>query len=303
MAARAAGFPYLRVNRFLASYARENMNDARFAEWMNRMIALGTEAYAVELGNLPADKAEELAHALWNIDARYAWLRPAITECTARLAALDVMDSERRSELRGAANVPADYATWQRIVGLYWISRLPFAAGIRRWHEETRAQYAQPLETLPVKGRLQAYLPPPGSLSLDELAGMLERATANPLCIPDPRRETRSAVPRLRAEFEWTMRARRTSPVSGWGSPILRNRVERRCSIARVAHAFAGRHCTAHTRRSRTAQGRRLYLLGGQLDGVLLLVRSRPTGPWCTIEPCVVLPCSPHARSAPAAIG
>src|SRR6185295_1884601 len=73
MAARVAGFPYLRVSRFLASYAGEDLDDARFRDWMGRMVALGREAYAVEVGNLDVAQAETLAHALWDIDARYIW--------------------------------------------------------------------------------------------------------------------------------------------------------------------------------------------------------------------------------------
>ena len=71
MAARVAGFPYLRVSRFLASYADEEMSDAQFAEWMNRMIALGRQAHAIEIANLPVDQAEALGHALWEICLLY----------------------------------------------------------------------------------------------------------------------------------------------------------------------------------------------------------------------------------------
>ena len=126
MAARVAGFPYLRVNRFLASYAGEEMTAAQFAGWMGRLVALGTDGHAVELGNLAAEDAERLAHDLWEIAERYAWVRQAVAGCAERLAGLDAADAERRAQLRREARVPDDYATWQRIVGLYWLTRVPF---------------------------------------------------------------------------------------------------------------------------------------------------------------------------------
>jgi hypothetical protein len=86
MAARMAGFPYLRVNRFLASYAEEELDDARFGEWVNRMRALGTEAWAVEIANLPAPRCSVTSCGSWARglhgraprwwNARGAWLPP-----------------------------------------------------------------------------------------------------------------------------------------------------------------------------------------------------------------------------------
>lgn len=287
MAARVAGFPYLRVNRFLASYAGEEMTGAQFAEWKNRMIALGTEAYAVELVNLPAGKAEELAHELWSVGARYAWLRPAITECTARLAALDAADPARNLELRGAARVPDDYATWQRIVGLYWITRLPFASGIRRWHEETRAVFAQPPDALPVKGRLQWYLPPSGLPGRAEVGAMLERASANALGIPDPRRDDLEALYRVFApEFVVDIASEADEPGEiGWGgaTPQVVSKapvVYRRASHTRYAGRVLLQLNYAIWFPARP-KGAGWDILGGQLDGVLWRVTLAPDGtPW-----------------------
>ena len=288
MAARVTGFPYLRVNRFLASYAREEMTDARFAEWKDRMIALGSQAYAAELANLPAGSAEELAHELWRIDARHAWPRPAITECTARLAALDVADPDRRAQLLAAARVPDDYATWQRIVGLYWITRLPFSAGIRRWHEETRAVFSQSLETLPVKGRLLTYLPPPGTPGAGEIAAILERASANPLGIPDPGRDDLEALFRLFApEFVVDTATDADHPgelgFSGEGTPQVVSRAP--VVYRRISHTrYAGRpllqlnYAIWFPARPR---GVGWDMLSGQLDGVLWRVTLAPDGgPW-----------------------
>jgi hypothetical protein len=62
MAARVAGFPYLRASRFLASYTRNDLSEAQFDQWVGRMMTLGREAHRVELANLPAANRVALGH-------------------------------------------------------------------------------------------------------------------------------------------------------------------------------------------------------------------------------------------------
>jgi hypothetical protein len=288
MAARVAGFPHLRVNRFLASYAGEAMTDAQFAGWMRRLAALGADGHAVELGNLSAADAERLAHDLWSMDARYAWVRPAVAGCAERLAELDAADAERRAELRRAARVPDDYATWQRIVGLYWLTRVPFAAGIRRWHAETRAVFAQPLPALRVTGRVHAYVPPGDPSTPAQAAGIAARSSADALAVPDPRGADLELLFRAHAPvFEVDVAGEADEPGEpGWGENGTPRIVSKRPVVYRRA---------SHTR----YQGRALLqlnyaiwfperpkesawdLLGGRLDGVLWRVTLGPDGaPW-----------------------
>lgn len=288
MTARVAGFPYLRVNRFLASYAREEMSDARFAEWLKRMVALGTEGYTVELGNLSVDEAERLAHALWNVDARHAWTRPAVVECAARLAALDAADPGRRAALREAARVPDEYRTWQRIAGLYWLTRVPFAAGIRRWEKETSAVFARAPDAIASRGRLRAYVPPEGRLSRERLAGLLERSAVNALGIPDPGRDELEALYRTYApEFVVDTAGDADEPGElGWGEADTPRVVTRRPVVyRRVSHArYGGRallqlnYAIWFPARARVSEH---DLLSGELDAVLWRVTLAPDGtPW-----------------------
>jgi hypothetical protein len=287
MAARVAGFPYLRVNRFLASYAGQVTGEA-FADWMGRLVALGSDGYAVELGNLAVEDAERLAHDLWSMDARYAWARDAVAECTERLAGLDAADAVRRTELNRAARVPDDYATWQRIVGLYWLTRIPFASGIRRWHAETLAVFGQPLDALPVRGRVQTYVPPHGLPTPAQVAGILARSSGSPLAIPEPRGADLETLFRTHAPiFEVDVATDADEPGEpGWGENGTPKIVSKRPVVYRRA---------SHTR----YQGRALLqlnysiwfperpresgwdLLGGRLDGVLWRVTLGPDGaPW-----------------------
>ena len=170
LAARVAGFPYLRADRFLASYAREALEPAAHAEWVSRMRAMGSAANAIEIANLPRGA----------VDAA------AVERCSAELAAADLADPRRREPLKNSVAVPDDYSTPKRVAGLYWLTRIPFAAGIRRWHEEVRDTFATPLAALPVAGEVKRYAPPGTRRPAAEIAAIIARASANALRIPAP---------------------------------------------------------------------------------------------------------------------
>jgi hypothetical protein len=134
------GFPYLRVDRLSASRAGVADDPSRFALWRQRLQALDQAARAHELRNAAASSVADLE------------------ACHRTLAQADDAPAAREA-LRRAAQVPDDYSTALRAMGVYPVTKLAFAAGIRGWHEQTRAVFAQPLGALPVEGRLQAYVP------------------------------------------------------------------------------------------------------------------------------------------------
>ena len=291
MAARVAGFPYLRVDRFLASYAGDTMNDAQFADWMSRMIELGRRGYEVELANLPAEKADALGVALWEVGRQHAWAGPALADCTARLAAADYQDAGRRAALREAARVPDEYVTWQRVAGLYWLTRIPFAAGIRRWQREVRDEFARPPAALRAAGELKSYAPPPllSRLTQPEVAALLQRAASNALGIPDLRGDELEAVFRAHApEFVVDTAGAADLPGElGWqdGSdvPGIVSRlpvVYRRVSHARYRGRALLQLSYALWFPERPREGA-WDLLAGRLDGVVWRVTLAPDGaPW-----------------------
>ncbi|MCS7100979.1 MAG: hypothetical protein NZL99_04690, partial [Burkholderiaceae bacterium] len=140
LAPRVAGFPYLRVDRLSALLRPAPTDDAAWAAWRDRLGALDRAARTYEL----ADPA--LAEA----DAE------ALAACRVQLAA---EDAARRHELAAAARVPDDYSTVQRALGLYPLTKLAFAAGVRRWQRQVRADFATSLAQLPVAGTLTRYAP------------------------------------------------------------------------------------------------------------------------------------------------
>ena len=286
MAARVAGFPYLRVDRFLASYAQDDLSEAQFDQWMGRMLTLGREGHQVELANLPAATRAELGGALREL-GEHASPEAALDACGTRLAAADRAQPERRAALRDAATVPDDYVTWQRVVGLYWLTRIPFANGVRKYQREVLDTFALPLEALPVTGQLLAYAPPRRATPGD-MATLLARASANPLGIPEPRGDDLEALFRAYAPgFEVDTRSHADLPGElGWGEDGLARVVSRRPVVyRRVSHARYEGRALLQLNYAIWFPERPLEpgwdILGGHLDAVLWRVTLASDGePW-----------------------
>ncbi len=150
-APRIDGFPYLRVDRLSARLRPHPADRAAQQAWRERLAHLDREARVFEL----ADGAGIGADAA------------ALDRCRERLAEEDAA----APQLPHAATVPDDYSTALRAAGLYPLTKLAFAAAIRNWHAEVRAEYALPLERLPQRGRLTRYAPrPPLTLARTEPA-------------------------------------------------------------------------------------------------------------------------------------
>jgi hypothetical protein len=294
MAARVAGFPYLRASRFLASYAGDDLSDAQFDQWLERMMTLGREAHRVELANLPSASREALERALRDLGGP-ASPGDALEACGRRLAAADRARPEWRAALRDGATVPDDYVTWQRVVGLYWLTRIPFANGVRNWQRDVLNTFAQPLESLPVTGQLVAYAPPRGS-TREDIAALLARASANPLGIPEPRGDDLEALYRAYAPgFEVDTRSDADVPGElGWGEDGPARVVSRRPVVyRRVSHARYEGRALLQLNYALWFPERPLEpgwdILGGHLDAVLWRVTLAPDGePWVfdTIHHC-----------------
>lgn len=154
--ARIEGFPYLRVNRFLADFRAQPMTAEERAAWVGRLAEIDQEARRVELASLAPSVRDDLAR-------RYAaplTLESALSACSSRLQAVDLADADRFAALRRQAVAPPDYSGWKRLAGLYPVSSLPVSSGVARWHAEVHDTFAQPLAALPLQGRLRRFRPP-----------------------------------------------------------------------------------------------------------------------------------------------
>lgn len=122
-APRLTGFPYLRTDRFTASLADEALQRQAVTAWRSMMAELDRQARAVELANAGAAGLPALAD---------------LNACRAMLAAAD---AEAIGQLARAAQVPDDYRPALRALGLYPLTQLAFAAGVRGWQARTRQTF------------------------------------------------------------------------------------------------------------------------------------------------------------------
>ncbi|MBI2508654.1 MAG: hypothetical protein HYV99_01235, partial [Betaproteobacteria bacterium] len=184
--------------------------------------------------------------------------------------------------------MPDDYLTWQRVAGLYWLTRLPFAQGIRSWHDEVRAEFATPLERPTVQGRLETYAPPPGRLTGREIATLFERASANPLGIPEPRGAELDALYRTFAPVfvvDAASSADRPGELGWFGAEVPQVGGAGPVVYRRISHArYRGRVLLQLNYAiwfPERPLGAGWDILGGHLDGVLWRVTLAPDGvPW-----------------------
>ncbi len=168
--ARIPGYPYLRADRFLASFAHEVADGRAFDAWVDGLRLRDLEARRAELRNLGAADADALL-------ARSA-------ACGAELAQLELASPARRADLRARVRVPDDYAWTARVLGFY-PAAVPFLnLGIRRYHAAVRRDYARPLATLDSPGPLMVWVPARTADTADDADGALAAAPRDALGIP-----------------------------------------------------------------------------------------------------------------------
>ncbi len=168
--ARLPGFPHLRVDRPLAALRdRATQSDAGMRAYAERLQELDLDARRHELQNLKTMSGET---------ARAQSLRRA-RDCGALMRAADLASAQSRAALLGAAKVPDDYSTGMRILGLYYLTQIPFAAGVRRWEQDTREAFAR----APDDARQRVRYAPPAAppITRGAVDGLLARAAFDPL--------------------------------------------------------------------------------------------------------------------------
>lgn len=181
--ARVTGFPELRVNRFLASFATDDVSGEAYAAWVERMRKLDETARLIELANLPFGAELEL-----QADTPFGLTeRSAVEVCGHVLADREVRTPIRRSRLLRRATVPDAYSTWQQVFGLYPLTRWAIVEGIWRLQSELRQPFIAARADLRGTGPLVRYVPSaPVSLVATEAAQILKQSAANPLGLPEP---------------------------------------------------------------------------------------------------------------------
>ena len=158
----------VRVDRLLASLRdRAARSEAALHAYAERLLELDLESRRHEIANLP--------HATPGAALR------GTRECGRLLREIDLAKPQARAALLEQAQVPDNYSDANRMIGVYPLTRLAFAAGIRRWQEETVARFrGEP--SLPPGATLVRYAPPAGPPTpRGAVAGILGRAQFDPL--------------------------------------------------------------------------------------------------------------------------
>jgi hypothetical protein len=148
---RMEGYPYLRVNRFLASFREEVGDKAAFNAWVDRMQALDREARKFEIANLP-----ETAMSTGGPGNEKAELNARCARCGDLLKAADFQDGEPQAILPKKAVAPDEYLVLPRVLGFYPVTSLFVSRGVSNWHAEARKTFStEP----PVGWRTIRYVP------------------------------------------------------------------------------------------------------------------------------------------------
>ena len=182
---RIPGFPYLRVNRPLSALRDRAAKDAGAVQaFALRLAALDYSARSAEIANLPDDRLQGLPALTVPGSRREAVARTR--DCGHLLREIDVAKPEARRLLLERAEVPDDYSAPLRVLGLYALTRYPFASGVRRWEAEMSAAFAR--EPRAGAGVPVVRYAPPSALQRPRasIERLLATSSANPLGLPEP---------------------------------------------------------------------------------------------------------------------
>jgi hypothetical protein len=112
---RVKDSPYLRVNRFLASFRNEVEDKAAFAAWIDHMQALDQNARRYEIANLAIDH-KDASRSENERDELFS----KVVACGKLLRSTDFQEVEQRKELPKRIVVPDEYISLRRVFGLYF---------------------------------------------------------------------------------------------------------------------------------------------------------------------------------------
>ncbi|MDN5872190.1 MAG: hypothetical protein L0H73_15920 [Nitrococcus sp.] len=198
------GFPYLRVNRFLASFADEVQGEA-LNQWLQRLARLDTRARSHELANLPTAAGT----------APRADIQERLARCRQALQHWDLSHPARIGLIRKRAQFPDGYLTWRRLAGLYPVSAWFILLGVEDWQQDVKAKYAGPP---PVYEQAVVYAPPWNTeLKARQVAAILRDSAQNLLEIPLPDQSQRRVLARA---FAPVITLPVTGPFDRIGRPV-----------------------------------------------------------------------------------
>ncbi|GAA6140430.1 hypothetical protein NBRC116584_02480 [Hydrogenophaga sp. 5NK40-0174] len=136
------GFVYARTSRFLSSWREElDTDDPSFRVWAAMLADRGREGLEAEWSRLSLADRHELLSLGRDAQAPDERGAERIERCSRELLAADLARPEARQAMLENSAAKDAYVDWQRWLGAYPLSRVPFSAGVRRWQEETQRTF------------------------------------------------------------------------------------------------------------------------------------------------------------------
>ncbi|MBT7410825.1 MAG: hypothetical protein HN826_14080 [Methylococcales bacterium] len=170
-------FPYLRNNRFLASFRQQTLSDLAFKQWINQMEAIALQSIQIEIHNLPPTIKSSMP------------TKQQIKNCSQQLKKQDFFQSKSRfsniSQLK-TMTIDEEYQTWKRFFGAYWLTSWGMKLGIHQMHKTIKATYQVSLDKLTDNKRLIHYVPAEKikKSSTTNIRKMIKNSYNNDLKIP-----------------------------------------------------------------------------------------------------------------------
>ena len=277
---RVPGFPYLRVNRFLASFRQRAQKDSvAFAAWTKHLKALDERARSYEIKNVP----QHLLVALEVSSRSEATTRT--NQCANSLAAADATAASRKRMLVERAQVPDDYDDLKRTVGVYPVVSVAFFEFAKKWQKEAADMFQQTAAGTIEQQGLTRYQPPDNSAPAQRIASILANAKTDALGVPqfgDRETEILFATFAPVFEIETTGEYDRFGPLR-WGAgetpevDVSRPTVYRRLAFTR----YGGRTLVQLVYMiwfPERPQSSSLDPLSGKLDGIAFRVTLNQSG-------------------------
>ncbi len=298
---RLPGYPFLRSDRFLASFGDEAAdNIAAFEAWVGRLAELDRDARAAELRNLPLQFLPDLITGGAPDKQRIQATTQACAgqSVQALLQSAPMASTPGRRLLAAQAQVPDDYSTGKRALGLYPLTRVPFFAGVQRWQQGTTGKFAA--KDLPDAALVKRYTPAGEAVPAAQIADAYARRNTDALGIarlsppdaalllrayaPDIHIETRGSYDRFGA-LQWSAESMPPNAVPRGSAQAPSVLVDQPVMYQRLAYTrYQGQtllqlvYSVWFPERPRASA---IDLLSGQLDSVVLRLTLAPDGtPW-----------------------
>ena len=291
-ARRVTGFPYLRIDRFLAAMKHYAQSDRQvYQAWVRQMRELDADGRRVEIANLPTTEIDDMA--VGDRDEIIA----RSEDCAEILLAADSSNPATQAELYRRAFISDDYSNLKRTLGLYELTRLPFYAGVRAWQDRASQTFADARQGKPPAYPLLRYVPPDIPVyTRTEVGKILTRASKHPLGLAqltDRERDRLFATYAPVFEIETSGNADRIGRLV-WSSAetpqvdLTHAVVYRRLGYTRAEDRTLLQLIYTVWMPERPREGS-LDLLGGDLDGIVWRVTLAPDGEpvlFDSIHPC-----------------